>query len=526
MGIRSAWRELWRTNPEPLPRQRTRMFGGAQTSRLTSDWVTSVTSADQEIKGSLKRLRSRSRQLVRDNDYAKSAVRVVRNSVVGTGVRLQAQVMRQRGGKLDIRINEQIEKAWSTWGRKDSCNTAGQLCFADIEKLAVSSMCESGEVFIRMVRQKFGRSKVNFALEVLEADQLDEDYNSPSTKAGNVWKLGVELDKFGRPVSYAFLSRHPGDTAFPTREPSKRHIIVAAKDVIHLFDRTSARPGQTRGVPWLASAMQRMHHLDGWEQASVVRARASSALMGFIQTPEGELVGDEVFENERVESFSPGKFAYLAPGQSITIPDMDSPSGEYEPFLRAQLRALGAGVGCSYEVLSNDYSQSNYSSSRLALLQDRDNWRSIQQMMKDQFYQPIYDAWLEMAVLSGALNLPTYETEPERYEAVRWVCRGYHYVDPQKEIAAQKAAVRSGFKTLADCVAENGGDFDEFLVARQSELAKLDEMNIITDTDPSAVNGSGASQYKPANTIDAFGDTPAPSGDDAENVGEEEIGNY
>ena len=37
-------------------------------------------------------------------------------------------------------------------------------------------MCESGEVFIRMVRQKFGRSKVNFALEVLEADQLDEDY--------------------------------------------------------------------------------------------------------------------------------------------------------------------------------------------------------------------------------------------------------------------------------------------------------------------------------------------------------------
>ncbi len=51
-------------------------------------------------------------------------------------------------------------------------------------------------------------------------------------------------------------------------------------------------------------------------------------------------------------------------------------------------------------------------------------------------------------------------------------------------------------------------------------------MNIITDTDPSAVNGSGASQYKPANTIDAFGDTPAPGGEDAENVGEEELGNY
>ena len=527
MGIRNAWRELWRGNPEPMPKRRGRAYAAAGGGRLLSDWVTVVASADSEIKGSLKRLRSRSRQLVRDNDYAKSAVRVVRNSVVGQGVRMQMQVMRQRGSKLDTRMNEMIEKEWSKWGRKDSCNTAGQLCFADIEKVAVSSMCESGEIFIRIIRQKFGRSRVNFALEVLEADMVDEEYTGPATTSGNVWKLGIELDKFGRPVNYAFFSKHPGDTAFPTTQPGKRHIIVAAKDVIHLWDRTSARPGQNRGVPWLSSAMQRMHHLDGWEQASVVRARASSALMGFIQSPEGELdPGGEVMGDQRVTDFQPGKFFYLQPGESVQVPDMDSPSGEYEPFLRAQLRALGAGVGCSYEGLSNDYSQSNYSSSRLSLLQDRDNWRSIQQMMKDQFYQPIFEAWLEMAVLSGALNLPLYETDPERYEAVRWVCRGYHYVDPQKEIAAAKSAVRSGFKTLADCVAENGGDFDELLVARQAELAKLDAMNIILDTDPSATNGSGASQYKPANTIDAFGDTPAPSEEDAENVGEEESGNY
>ncbi len=527
MGIRSAWRELWRSNPSPMPRPRSRMFAGAQASRLTADWVTSVTSADQEIKGSLKRLRSRSRQLVRDNDYAKSAIRVVRNNVVGTGVRLQAQVMRQRGGRLDTRVNEQIEKAWSEWGRKDSCNTAGQLCFSDIEKLAVSSMCESGEVFIRLVRQRFGRSKVSFALEVLEADQLDEDYQHPAKTPGNVWKLGVELDKFGRPVNYAFLTRHPGDTAFPTHNPDKRHIIVPAKDVVHLFDRTSARPGQTRGVPWLASAMQRMHHVEGWEQASVVRARASSALMGFITSPEGELdPGGEVYDGERVTGMEPGRFHYLAPGEQISIPDMDSPSGEYEPFLRAQLRAFASGIGCSYEVLSGDYSQSNYSSSRLALLQDRDTWRSIQQMMRDQFYQPVFDAWLEMAVLSGALNLPTYESEPERYQHVRWVFRGYSYVDPQKEISAMKDAVRSGFKTLADCVAENGGDLDELLVARQAELAKLDEMNIVTDTDPSAVSAAGLIQYRPENTVDAFGDTPPPSGVNAENVGEEESGNY
>ena len=40
-------------------------------------------------------------------------------------------------------------------------------------------------------------------------------------------------------------------------------------------------------------------------------------------------------------------------------------------------------------------------------------------MLKENFYQPIYEAWLEMAVMNNALQLPTYETEPERYEKVR-----------------------------------------------------------------------------------------------------------
>ena len=106
------------------------------------------------------------------------------------------------------------------------------------------------------------------------------------------------------------------------------------------------------------------------------------------------------------------------------------------------------------------------------MIQDRDHWRTIQQMLKENFYQPIYEAWLEMAVMNNALQLPTYETEPERYEKVRWVCRGYSYVDPQKEVMAQRDAIRSGLKTLSECIAENGGDVEELLVQRQSELAK------------------------------------------------------
>ena len=127
------------------------------------------------------------------------------------------------------------------------------------------------------------------------------------------------------------------------------------------------------------------------------------------------------------------------------------------------LRSMASGLGCSFEAISSDYSQSNYSSSRLAMMQDERSLENNTKNVKRSVYQPIYEYWLEMAVLSGTLSLPTYSTTPEVYEKVRWVCRGYSYVDPQKEVAAMKDAVRCGFKTLTDVVSENGGDIEELL---------------------------------------------------------------
>jgi lambda family phage portal protein len=260
--------------------------------------------------------------------------------------------------------------------------------------------------------------------------------------------------------------------------------------VIHLF--LPERPGQTRGVTWFASALMRLHMLQGYEEAEVVRARASSALMGFIQSPEGELIGDEIYEGQRVSEFTPGVFKYLAPGESVTVPDLNAPDGQLEPFTRSMLRAVAAGVGVSFESISKNFSESNYSSSRLSLLEERDTYRVLQRSMIENFHQPVFEAWLEMAVLSGALNLPGYETNPDRYRASRWIPRSWEWVDPQREVEAYKTAVRCGFKTLGQVISEQGGDLDDVLIARQAELAMLDEMGIVTDSDPSEVADSGA----------------------------------
>jgi lambda family phage portal protein len=258
--------------------------------------------------------------------------------------------------------------------------------------------------------------------------------------------------------------------------------MLPADEVLHLF--ISDRPGQTRGVTWFASAIKRLHHLTGYEEAEVVRARAASSLMGFITSPEGELMGDEVLDDQRVSNFQPGVFKYLQPGESVTVPQLDAPDGQFEPFMRAMLRATAAGVGMSYESCSRDYSQTNYSSSRLALLEDRENWKAIQRYLIENFHQPVFEAWLEMAVMGGKLNLPTYEAQPERYKRVKWCPRAWGWIDPQKEVAAYKEAVRCGFKTQAQVVAEQGGDINELMAERQAELELADELGIALDTDP------------------------------------------
>jgi lambda family phage portal protein len=216
--------------------------------------------------------------------------------------------------------------------------------------------------------------------------------------------------------------------------------------------------------------------------------------MGFITSPEGELQGDDVYDEERVSNFEPGVFKYLAPGESVNVPQLDAPDGQFEPFLRAMLRAVAAAIGCSYETVSRDFSQSNYSSSRLSLLEDREEWRTLQDWLIEHLLQPVYERWLAAAVGSGALALPGYEVVPERFEMVRWFPRGWAWVDPGKEVAAYKEAVRSGFKTQAQVVAESGGDLEDLLLARANEVDRAEQLGLQFDTNPAQVSGAGVAQ--------------------------------
>jgi len=467
----------WQKKPK------TRSFAGAQFNRLTADWIAMNTSVDSEIKGSLPALRARSRQLGRDNDYARSLFRDIQVNVVGPGVIFQSQIMKQRGGKLDEEVNYAVESAWYRWTRKQYCDVAGKLSFSDMERLAIRSVVESGEIFFRKVTQMFGGSKVSLGLEVIESDLVDDNYNGIEPN-GNAVRMGVEINEWGRPVAYHILKKHPGDYQFgmgARQERARERVRVPANEIIHLF--ISERPGQTRGVPWAAAAITRLRHMGGYEEAEVIAARASAALMGFIETPEGQLQGDDVDAGQRVSEFEPGVFKQMNPGEKVNVPNIDRPGGQFDPFMRMMLRGVAASVGVSYEGISSDYSQSNYSSTRQALVSVRDFYKIIQKWMVENFHQQIFETWLDMATLSGAVSIPKFNLISEEiYESCKWQPRGWAWIDPEKEVAANRDAVAAGFKTHQDVIGDMGGDFYEVISNRKREEKLIAEAGLKFET--------------------------------------------
>lgn len=463
-----------------------RMYGGARNTKTTGYFGASTSSADAELNSSLAMLRSRSRQMVRDSGYAKRAKAILVNNIVGNGVGLQAQVLGTRG-ELNTRVNDDIERAHREWARADSCHTGGKLHFHDLERALLGEVVEAGEVLVRLHARRFGDSRVPLALELIEAERLADSLAEPGPmESGNEVRMGIEVDRYGRPVAYWLRQKHPGDIRGGITG-ADRVERVPASEIIHLH--VTTRWPQTRGEPWFHTAVRKLDDVNEYSQHEISAARASAAYFATITTPESpNPLQDETGEDGGgVMAIDPLTIQELRPGEELNFHTPNRPNSAFSEFMRAMLREIAAGVGTSYESLSRDYSQSNYSSSRLALLDDRDGYRALQQWWVRSFRDPLYRLWLQQAVLSRAITaipVDAYGADMPRYETVLWKLRGWSWVDPTKEVAAYKEAVKAGFTTVTDVIAQTAGgmDIEDVIGTRRRELDMLDEAGIEVDT--------------------------------------------
>lgn len=465
-----------------------RMYGSARGSRANTGFGGGGnSSADAELQVSLAALRSRSRQVVRDSAYAKRAKTVVMNNVVGSGVGLQAQVMGARG-ELRDNINAAIEAAFCEWSCADACHTGGALHFHDLERAAMGEVFEAGECFIRMHRRAVGDSKVPLALEFIEAERIADTIVEPGASGPNTeMRMGIECDDFGRAVAYWVRQRHPGDIRMRLNVTDRSERVPAA-DMFHL--RIVTRWPQTRGEPWMHTVLKKIDDINEATAGELAAVRASSYYFGTIKTPESTdpLVTDtEADTGKQLMDIEPLTVQELAPGEEFQFHAPNRPNANLDAFLRHMLREIASGTGVSYESISRDYSQSNYSSSRLALLEDRDLYKVFQLWWIRNFRLPLHKAWLQQAVLAGAVEgvrAGEYASAPQKFEAVHFKPRGWSWIDPTKEVNAYKEAIKAGLTTLTDVIAQtaDGRDIEDVIATRRRELDMLEKAGIDVDT--------------------------------------------
>ena len=186
-----------------------RKYAAGVIDRLSGDFKGSNLSANGELAGTLPIMRGRSRELCMNNDYARKFLAMTSANVVGThGIKMQAR-SRREDGTLDRQDNIAIEAAFKEWSTIENCTVTGRQSWVDVQNMAIQSIARDGEVLILMARG-FG-NPFGFALQIIEADHLDENHNLTLPNGNNI-VMGVELDKWGAAVAYHLHTSHPGET--------------------------------------------------------------------------------------------------------------------------------------------------------------------------------------------------------------------------------------------------------------------------------------------------------------------------
>lgn len=497
--------DLFKRKPKAAPPQEEqRNFHGADLSRLTSDWLASNSSADTEMRGSLKLLRNRCRELERNNDYARRYLKLVINNVLGhCGIGLQMKI-RERVRKNDLWVerydtlaNSIIEDSFRNWCCSKFCTIAKNRTWVDVQKIVLRSVARDGAVLIRKHYPK--DNPFHFAIEPIEIDQLDDQYNCTHPD-GSVSKLGIRRSAAGEILSYWINRDHPGEL-FQMRAAGRWVEPVPADRIIHLYD--PERIGQSTGVPWLISSMVRLKNLGAYEESEVVASRISAAKMGFLipnATATGGYAGDSDGKGNKYMEVEPGSIETLPRGYDFKSFDPTHPSTAFKDFVKATLRGISAGLGVSYTSLANDLESVNYSSIRAGLLEEREEWKTVQQWFISWFIQPVFEEWLLMSATAGALkNSEGGPTLPaakfDKWNQPEFKPRRWDWVDPLSDLQASVLAVEKGFKSRRQIISEGGGDIEDTFGDIKADEDLAEEYDL--DFSPESGEQANVQQAKP-----------------------------
>lgn len=471
--------------------------GASKSKRSLAAWTPRNGSADADLLPDMPTLRDRSRDLQRNAPIAAGAVNTVVTKTVGTGLALSPQPNREILGWDEEQAaawSSRVEVLWRSWAETTRCDAARRLNFYQLQSLALRSMLEAGDVFVNLpvIAQPGGRPMT--ALQLIEAERICNPFGQADTArlAG-----GVEMDEYGGALRYHVLKQHPGSIHGAARE----WITIPAlgtrtgrRNILHVME--PRRPGQTRGVPYLAPVIESLKQLDKYSEAELNAAVISGLFAVFITSPAG--TGMEVTESAITGkagssdakasgwdgTLTPGMVMDLAPGEDVTSTNPGRPNAQFDPFVASVLRQVGMALELPYEVLTKHFA-SSYSAARAALLEAWQFVTGRRALMAHALCQPVYEVWLAEQIADGRISAPGFFTDPAlrwAYACAAWIGDGPGSIDPSKEIAAAAARVELGVSTREkESLLWDGSDWrrNHEQLARERRMREADGLVVV-----------------------------------------------
>jgi capsid protein len=239
--------------------------------------------------------------------------------------------------------------------------------------------------------------------------------------------------------------------------------------------------------------LTRLRDLGDYEAALLMKAKIEACLAAIV-TEEGDeaLTGTAATllrdaQGRAIEAFEPGMILYCRGSGSVEVVN-PSGGGSHAAFARRTLEAAAVGAGLTYDQVSGDLTQANYSSLRAGKIEFRRLCEQVQYgMLIPMLVRPIAERFHAHGALLGMWpsDMPS---------DVSHVPPAHEMIDPLKDTSALIAQVRAGFVPQAEAVGSFGYDFRQVVEDIRKANAEIDAAGIALDTDPRRVAKSGAAQ--------------------------------
>jgi len=467
--------------------------GASFARRALAGFIPNSASPVDDIDFNNATLRQRSRMLYMASPVAAAAINTNRTKIVGTGLTLKSSVDSDilRISPEDAKLwQRKTEAEWRLWAKKkEACDASRLNNFAGLQQLALKAWLMSGDVFAVIKRGEPTRfNPYSLRLQLVEADRISTplDYGGhhvitegiiPEGQPGATHRVhdGVEVDEGGGVLAYHIRSTYPGQAA--TEDTQWARVLAYGEEtglpnILHITD--SERPGQYRGVPYLAQVIEPLLQLRRYTESELMAALIQSFFTAWIETKSdpsqipfdevgGGVPGDnpeeEVSRDENEYEMGPGTVTHLAEGESVHFGQPNIPNAGFEAFIKTLCRLIGAALELPYDVLIKEFN-SSYSASRGALLEAWEAFRMRRAWFVDSFCQPVYELWLSEAVALGRIKAPGFFSDPlirAAWCGAQWIGPVQGQLDPLKEVKSAVIMTENGFKTHEQVTRELGG---------------------------------------------------------------------